>query len=151
MKFNWLWHAHFSDGKVIVQPEDDKYSKHDDNKDWNPSSFRDFLDYFNENRDKLTSFGLVNREKRQAVLVRFDRDEISMFSYKDGDLDVTPIKKETERLVDAQPIYYRRMQNKAVNGVFGEPEVLSYTIGYQGRDKNGKNVKFMQDISPVGL
>lgn len=149
--YSWRWHAHFSNGKVIIQPEDDKYSKHDDNKDWNPSSFRDFLDYFNDHKDKLTSFGLVNKEKRQAVLVRFDRGSIKMFSYKDGDLDVTPINKEEKKLSEVQPIYFRKMQNKAINGVFGEPEVIAYTIGYQGHDENGKNVKFMKDIPPAGL
>ena len=46
MNLDWKWEARFLDGKVITQPDDDKYSKHDDSKEWNPSSYRDFLDYF---------------------------------------------------------------------------------------------------------
>lgn len=146
MKFDWLWQARFSDGKVICQPEDDKYSKHDDTKDFNPSSFRDFLDYFQKHRDKLTSFGVVNGDKREVVVVRFDNSKIRMFKYKDGDLDVKSIHEEVKKISGAQPIYFRKIQNNIVNGVFGEPEVVSYSIGYQGRDENGKNIQFIYEI-----
>ena len=145
-KFDWLWQARFHDGNVIVQPKDDKYSKHDDSKDWNPSSFRDFLDYFNNNKNNLSSFGIVNWKKQEVVVVRFDKTEIRVFSYKDGDKETTLIKREKPMLEDPQPIYFRKMQNKAVNGKFGEPEVVSYHIGYQGRDKSGKNIQFIYDI-----
>ena len=57
MKLDWLWTACFYDEKKIAedgndrnaytyikQPPDDRYSKHDDSADWNPSSYRDFLE-----------------------------------------------------------------------------------------------------------
>ena len=146
MKFDWLWQARFSDGKIICQPEDDKYSKHDDTKDFNPSSFRDFLDYFHAHRDKLTSFGVVNANKREVVVVRFDKKKIRMFKYKDGELDVELIHEETNKLNESQPIYFRKIQNTITNGVFGEPELVAYSIGYQGKDKNGKNTQFIYEI-----
>lgn len=146
MRFDWLWQARFSDGKVICQDPEDKYSKHDDSKDWNPSSFRDFLDYFNSNRDKLTSFGIVNSRQRKVVVVRFDENKIRMFKYTDGDVDVEHIHDEHTTLYNVQPIYYRKMQNRSVNGVFGEPEILFYTVGYQGQDGSGRNIQYTYDI-----
>lgn len=147
MNFSWHWQARFKDGKVIVQPDDDKYSKHDDSKDFNPSSFRDFLDYFNKDRDNLESFGITNYKEDKVVVVRFDENEIRLFTYKKGDKDVV-VKKKCEKLENAQPIYFRKMENTSVNGVFGTPKVVSYTIGFQGTDKNGKNAQYLLEVEP---
>lgn len=149
MKFDWLWQAHFADGKVIKQPEDDRYSKHDDLADWNPSSFRDFLEYFNDGEHKLSSFGLVNEKTQQVVVVRLDMDKPKMFSYKNGDVGVTPIHKEMQLLKHVQPIYYRAMRNTVIDGKFGEPEVEAYCIGYQGKNKDGQNVKYIHKIAVI--
>ena len=43
MKYKWV--ARFKK-KTISQPSDDRYSKYDPKSEYNPSSFRDFLDYF---------------------------------------------------------------------------------------------------------
>lgn len=147
MNFSWHWQARFRDGKVIVQPDDDKYSKHDDSKDYNPSSFRDFLDYFNKDRNNLDSFGIVSNKEDKVVVVRFDENEIRLFTYKKGDKDVA-VKKKCEKLKNAQPIYFRKMENTSVNGVFGTPKVVSYTIGFQGTDKNGKNAQYLLEVEP---
>ena len=48
--FKFLWKATFK-GKVICQHPDDKYSKFDPEASYNPSSFRDFLDYFEKIND----------------------------------------------------------------------------------------------------
>ena len=145
MRFDWLWQARFMDGTVICQPEDDKYSKHDDNADWNPSSFRDFLDYFDNGKNKLSSFGIVNGRTGDVVVVRFDNDLPYMFKYHKGDKDVVHIhsaRVECFKMYSAQPIYYREMKNTVVDGVFGKPEVQAYVIGYQGQDRNGHNIQY---------
>lgn len=136
MKLSWIWQAMFYDGDevhTITQPEDDRYSKHDDSAEWNPSSYRDFLDYFEEHKDELKFFNLGNLEKLNIVSVNFvNRKHPRIEGYGNnylGELD------------DAQPIYYRQMQNTAVNGVFGEPKVVAYVVGYQGKDKNGRNIQ----------
>ena len=48
MKYKWI--ANFKK-KAIIQPDDDRYSKYDPEAEWNPSSFRDFQDYFDEHKD----------------------------------------------------------------------------------------------------
>ena len=45
MWFAYLWRAEFSNGKKITQDPEDLYSKHNSKAEYNPSSFRDFLDY----------------------------------------------------------------------------------------------------------
>ena len=137
MKLEWRWQAVFYNDKLdgddavfITQPEDDRYSKHDDNADWNPSAYRDFLDYFNEHKEELKEFRLFNKNG-PAVVVDFHdrkhpfiRGEARMF----------------DRVEDSQPIYYRKMENTVVNGRFGEPRVRAYVVGFQGK-VNGKNVQ----------
>jgi len=149
MKLDWRWQARFADGKVICQPPDDKYSKHDDSKDWNPSSYRDFLDYFDGGKKELLSFGIVNAEDNEVAIVRFDWKEPYIFTYHDGDDRVKIVHDGPEGLSDLQPIYYREMQNTVIDGKFGEPKVVAYNIGYQGKDKSGKNVKYIHRVPVV--
>ena len=151
MKLDWLWQARFADGKVICQPPDDKYSKHDDTKDWNPSSYRDFLEYFDNGNRELESFGVVNTKNQSVVVIRFDVDKSKpyIYSYNDIAREKDYIHHETQELHDIQPIYYRGMQNTVVNGKFGDPKVISYNIGYQGKNQFGKNVKYIHRIPVV--
>ena len=44
-KFKYLWRAVFQK-KTITQHPEDKYSRHNPDAEWNPSSFRDFQNYF---------------------------------------------------------------------------------------------------------
>lgn len=149
MKLNWLWEARFLDGKVITQPEDDKYSKHDDSKDWNPSSYRDFLDYFDGGKNKLLSFGIANKDSGDVVIVKLDEKKPYIFSYHDGDKNVNDLYHEMQELHDVQPIYYREMENTVVDGVFGEPNVVAYNVGYQGKNDTGANVKHIHRVSVI--
>lgn len=152
MKLDWLWCAEFCNGKTICQPEDDKYSKHDPNANWNPSAFRDFLDYFGDNKDKLVSFSLKNSNTGEEVSVCFDdnRPFISILPPDEGKEPSTVSffgdNRVVEGLHNGQPIYYREMENVAVNGVFGKPRVVAYVVGYQGQDKDGKNYRKMVRI-----
>ena len=41
----YIWTGYFEDGKVLEQPADDRWSKHDDANDHNFTAFRDLLDY----------------------------------------------------------------------------------------------------------
>jgi hypothetical protein len=43
--FKYLWGARFANGHIITQHPKDLYSKHNPESAYNPSSFRDFLDY----------------------------------------------------------------------------------------------------------
>lgn len=144
MKLNWLWEACFYNGKLaeddpvyIIQPPDDKYSKHNDKAGWNPSSYRDFLDYFKDHKDELQWFRLKKSGKTCYVVVNFRKNGyVSIFSTDGG--DSVKMLVEPTKIRNAQPIYYREMQNTSVNGVFGEPECIAYVVGFQGK-KDGKN------------
>ena len=149
MILSWRWQARFADGKVICQPPDDKYSKHDDSKDWNPSSYRDFLDYFDGGKKELLAFGIWNSEHHEVIMVGFDLKKPYIVTYRNGDDRVKIVHDGPEGLSDLQPIYYREMQNTVVDGKFGEPEVVAYNIGYQGKDKSGKNVKYIHRVPVV--
>ena len=145
MKLDWRWQAIFynenledDDAVFITQPEDDRYSKHDDNADWNPSSYRDFLDYFKGHKDELYQFRLFNKNTNSEVVVDF------------SDLNKPYIIGEATLydgyLANAQPVYYRKMKNEAINGVFGEPQVQSYVVGFQGQLENGKNFQHTIEV-----
>lgn len=147
MKLNWLWEACFYNDKLedddavfISQPPDDRYSKHDDNAEWNPSSYRDFLDYFNEHKDELQYFKLKKVGSDEYVIVHFEKDGpyICKFNKLPGKEYEYCCEHLEDGVTDAQPIYYREMQNTSVNGVFGEPECIAYVVGFQGK-KDGKN------------
>lgn len=58
--FHYLWTAIFADGTHIHQPPDDRYSKHDDMAEYNPSAFRDILDKMQES--KLVGFDLSSTD-----------------------------------------------------------------------------------------
>lgn len=61
----YLWSALFEDGTQIDEPADDRYSKHDDTAEGNPSAFRDVLD--KEEESKLVAFWLTNVETGDKI------------------------------------------------------------------------------------
>lgn len=144
-KFKYLWRANFRK-KVITQHPQDLYSKHDPKAEYNPSSFRDFQDYFDEHKSELDMFGLWS--DKDCYLVDFTKDGhptikmIKKGKYWAGDKEII-LRREKRELSDIRPIYYRQMENTIVDGVFGEPRVLGYVLGYQGIDKNGNSRKKM--------
>jgi hypothetical protein len=123
----------------------DLYSKHNPEAEWNPSSFRDFQDYFDNHPDELISFQLVGKDKVYTVDVTrgwcpiIYCDEESRW----GNNIHTLLHREKRPLRDVRIIYYRNMENTIVDGVFGEPRVVGYVLGYQGIDKNGNSRKKM--------
>lgn len=142
-KFKYLWKAFFKK-KVISQHPLDLYSKHNPDAEWNPSSFRDFQEYFDSHRDELHSFFLRGPDKIYEI-------DFSKRGYPKiievvrgrnwASNKVNIIHREKRELTDIRPIYYRNMEATIVDGAFGEPRVVSYCIGYQGLDKNGDNRK----------
>ena len=141
VKFKYLWRANFRK-KVITQHPQDLYSKHDPKAEYNPSSFRDFQNYFDEHKSELDMFGLWS--DKGCYLVDFTKDGypiikmIEKGKHWSGDKEII-LHREKRELKDIRVIYFRNMEVQATNGVFSEPRVLSYTLGYQGIDKNGNN------------
>lgn len=141
MNLKYRWIAIFKH-KIIKQPADDRYSKHDPSKEWNPSSFRDFQDYFDEHQDELDIFHLISDDADYAVDLT-DPGKPKILETKRGShwgADKTVIlHREKRPLSDVRIIYYRKMEMKVINGQASSPEVVGYVLGYQGTDKNGNN------------
>ena len=143
-KFKYLWRAVFLK-KTITQHPEDKYSRHNPDAEWNPSSFRDFQNYFDGHSGELISFELVGKDATYNV--DLTRPWCPMIYVDErgrwGSEKHTLIHREKRPLRDVRIIYYRNMETTITNGVFGEPRVLSYVIGYQGLDENGNSRKKM--------
>lgn len=135
---SYLWRANFK-GNIIEQPADDRYSKYDPNAEWNPSSFRDFLDYFDGHEKDLISFELCGPKCRYVVYANPDNKK--PYIYRDTYLkrDSEVLYESPEELKDVRIIYFRSMESTAINGEFGEPIVKAYNLGFQGIDKDGNN------------
>ena len=138
--FKYLWRATF-ENKLIAQHPADRYSKHDPNSDYNPSSFRDFLDYFEGHEDELIKFELCSREADYKILLDDPaHPKIIETKYgRWGSVTNTLLHKEKRPLHNVRIIYYRNMEATIVDGKAQEPRVLSYVVGYQGLDENGNN------------
>ena len=143
-KFKYLWRAVFLK-KTITQHPEDKYSRHNPDAEWNPSSFRDFQNYFDGHSGELIRFELVGKDATYTV--DLTRPWCPMIYVDErgrwGSEKHTLIHREKRPLRDVRIIYYRNMENTIVDGVFGEPRVLGYVIGYQGIDENGNSRKKM--------
>ena len=143
-KFKYLWRAVFLK-KTITQHPEDKYSRYNPDAEWNPSSFRDFQNYFDGHSGELISFELVGKDATYTV--DLTRPWCPMIYVDErgrwGSEKHTLIHREKRPLRDVRIIYYRNMGTTITNGVFGEPRVLGYVIGYQGIDENGNSRKKM--------
>lgn len=138
-----LWSAVFEDGHIIDQPQDDKYSKHDETAEWNPSSFRDLLEY--EEISKLKWFHLLETKKR-SVTIRNGHDVTShariwALNAQTGDFYLDGVKFRLDDWQgDRKLIYFRKMLRDNIDGEWQEPRVASYNFGYE-YNENGKTVK----------
>ena len=127
-KLKYLWTAEFADGSTIEQPEDDRYSKHDDSAEWNPSAFRDILEHPSE----LVRFtlGSISIDMLTGVI------SISGTDFKINDED-------TKRKL----IFYRDIERTYVDGVDMGSKVVSYSVGYEYKDNKGKVHKRIMRIT----
>jgi hypothetical protein len=124
----YLWNAYFHDGYIIMQPPDDRYSKHDDNAEWNPSSFRDILEYGGE----LTLFTLCDAR----------RNVVAAVNLKDG--TIQHLGKQVHSTASTEPkklVYYREVDVDYVDGVFSDSNIAAYCVGYEYKNKDGKNIQ----------
>lgn len=138
--FKYLWRAEFDNGHVIKQDPDDLYSKHNPKAEYNPSSFRDFLEYQEQHPDaKLVKFCLFNDSI--CYTVSFVKKNRPSITYDETNRYGFPVKhhdwyNSKRDLSDARPIYFRRM---ALDVLTGKKELLYYAIGFQGNEANGRN------------
>lgn len=114
----------FYDCTIMEQPPDDKYSKHDDSKEYNPSSFRDVIEY--SEKSPIWGFGIFNPDdENDYFAVR-----LSDGMFCAGNKEFT-LQRPDDKIVDKQVIYYRTMQ---ANMQTGEQRCVAYNIGYKGKD-----------------
>lgn len=142
-RFKYLWLANFKK-KTILQDLEDKYSKHDPNAEYNPTSYRDFEDYFEGHKEDLTTFELWGEEN--VFIVDFNKPgKPSIRCIRKGKnwaKDVlTILYREKRELHDIKPVYRRNMQADIVGGKLSTPKIASYSIGYEGLDQNGEKRK----------
>lgn len=125
----YLWEATYKDGHQINQPIDDRYSKHVDGAEHNPSSFRDLLDYMDTS--PLELFALVGHD-RQIYAFNLETGEF----FVNGTLFM--LDQPLEELTDRKLIYFRTQRADIQSG---EQVTYAYNFGYEGLDENGKRVK----------
>ena len=130
----YRWTAEFKDASFITQPEDDRYSKHDDNAEWNPSSFRDIQ----EHDGVLRFFSLFDKDQTTYSVDLFT----GIFTVtKKGDCSTEigfSLERPLEELSDRELIYFRTMR---MNMQTGEKYIYAYNFGYKGKDNKGDIVE----------
>jgi len=137
----YLWTAWFDDGTVIKQPADDRYSKHEDDADNNPSAFRDIIDH--QKKANLIYFDINDDVFAYGIDLPSGRFGINGTWFSLEDIS-NPIK-------DRKLIYYRTVDKDIVlNTVVEkdgkttttidekEPRVIAYYFGYEGKNASGK-------------
>lgn len=122
----YLFEATFKDGHMIRQPFDDRYSKHDDNAEYNKSAFTDVLDY--AEKSPVEMFALVGHD-RQIYAVNLESGEF----FVNG--TVFMLDQPLEELQDRKLIYYRTMRQDMQTG---NRYIYAYNIGYEGTNSKGK-------------
>ena len=139
-QFKYLWSAKFANGHIVRQHPNDLYSKHNPKASYNPSSFRDFLDYVESHPDvPVVEFKLSNKDK--AYTVGFEQPGRPVIYYDENNKYGIPTKhyewfKCKRDLTNIRPIYYRQME---LDILTGEKRCLGFVIGFQGNEPNGNN------------
>lgn len=148
-QLKYLWQATFQgapDSKhVITQRADDRYSKHDDSLEQNPSSYRDFLDYFEVHESDLRWFDLISAKTgKLCYRVRFwniKPDITKAMNIADPYGEI--IHDGKVAVTHCRPIYSRRVEH---NLDTGKKEILHYELGYTGKQDNGAPYSFSMTI-----
>lgn len=126
----FLWSAYFEDGRIIHQPADDRYSKHVEGSEYNPSAFRDVLEY--SEKSPLMQFALHGIEGLYAVHLR---DGVFATSY---DRPGAEYSLEDTPLTDRKVIFFRQVRQEFIDGEAQPPKVARYCLGYEGKNAEGK-------------
>lgn len=127
--FYYLWTAIFADGTKIHQPSDDRYSKHDDTAEYNPSAFRDILD--KQQESELIGFELKSVDGLHVCFLNMQSHSFVIDSNRIW------LERPGEELTDIKLIYFRTMESSNINP---EPRVLAYNFGYAGKDVNSGKI-----------
>lgn len=127
--FKYHFEATFEDGHTIIQPADDRYSKHVDGAEHNFTAFTDVLEYME--KSPLEIFALVGQD-RQVFAVGMKTGEF----FVNGTTFM--LDQPLEELKDRKLIYYRtgRIESQG-----GEPYIYAYNFGYEGKTPAGKVMK----------
>lgn len=133
----YRWTAYFDDGTVLKQPEDDRYSKHVDGAEHNPSAFRDILDH--EKIAKLIYFDLNDGTFAYGVDLPSGRFGINgtWFGLEPEDAPETKRKLIYYRVVDRDKVINFDTDEEQDK----EPVIQAYCFGYEYKDAHGKNVQ----------
>ena len=124
---DYLWTAYFEDDSVVEQSFDDRYSKHDDTKEWNPSAFRDVL-------DKTESGITVDF----FVLQGEDRVHTLDLVHGKFTIDGTELELENDCTSPRKLIYYRTIEKDYVDGEEQDERIVGYSFGYEYKDEKGR-------------
>lgn len=124
---DYLWTAYFEDETVIEQPADDRYSKHDETKEWNPSSFRDILD--------KTDAGI-----QVDLFVLYGDGVVHTVDLVHGKftIDGTELELENDCTSPRKLIYYRTIEKDYVDGEETDERIVGYSFGYEYKDEKGR-------------
>lgn len=124
---DYLWTAYFDDESIIEQPEDDKYSKHNDSSEWNPSAYRDVL-------DKIESGASVD------LFVLHGDGVFHTLNLVEGKftVDGTELTLESDCETPRKLIYYRTVEKDFIDGVEQDSRIVSYSFGYEYKDNKGR-------------
>ena len=131
----YVFTGYFDDGKVLEQPADDRYSKHDDNAEHNKTAFTDLIEY--QKRAKLIYFDINDGTFVYGIDLPSGRFGINGTWFS--------IEEQGEPLADRKVVYFREVEKKSEifpdgTVVEGEPEITAYYFGYEGKNSRGKKV-----------
>ena len=131
----YIWTGYFDDGKVMEQPEDDRYSKHDDAADHNPTAFRDLLEYMD--KAKLIYFDINDGTFAYGVDLPTGRFGINGTWFS--------MEGQNEPLANRKLVYWRQVDQDHIltkDGIEAqEPRVTAYYFGYEGKNAKGEKVQ----------
>lgn len=143
-KLKYLWVAYFSSQDVLVQPEDDRYSKHDDAAEHNPSAFRDILDREAKGM-RLNSFHLMPSDDDRS-LIEYSVNLLSgLFTIAGRTFSV---HGQNVVPADLKLIFFREVRQETIGGIPRERYISRYFLGWEGRDLvTGDKIKHTIGIS----
>ena len=143
----YLWEAKFTDGHEIVQPADDRYSKHVEGAEHNGTAFTDVMDYLKDH--ELAWFYLVDQyDKERMFGVDFTKGEFwtaiagleNVFSLEEHQL--TDRKLVFNRVMRWDRQLTTKINNdgdaEIVKEELSDPYVYRYMFGYEGKDSRGR-------------
>lgn len=126
--------AIYKDGDIYDQPEDDRSILHEGDGEWWPSAFKDV------DQNKLELFQLINENDGVWVTVNMVNGKFNV-----NGVDFT-MNEQDQIVTNLKLIYFREVRRDNIDGVWQEPRITKYYVGYEGKDQNGKKVKRLMGL-----